>query len=94
MSAILDNNTNAGMPLLLQPSRARPKGTLLLDLIARIFLLLQLLGQELQDSLALRFVFHCLEKLAVMLDIFASNKAFHGASPWVTAFPTLSLNLR
>ena len=38
LSAILD------MPLLLQPSRARPKGTLLLDLIARILLLLQLLG--------------------------------------------------
>jgi hypothetical protein len=90
LSAILDN-TNAGMPLLLQPSRARPKGTLLLDLVARIFLLLQLLGQELQDSLALRFVIQRLEKLAVMLDIFASNKAFHGASPWVAAFSTLSL---
>jgi len=67
---------------------------LLLDLVACIFLFFLLLSQELENALALSFILHCLQKPLVRLDIFASNRAFHGVSPWAIAFLTLFLHLR
>ena len=53
----------------------------LLEFVPCIFLLLPLFSQELHNSLALGFVLLALEKLLIMLDVFASDEAVYGSSP-------------
>jgi hypothetical protein len=51
------------------------------DWIAGVFLLLLLLGEQLEDSLALGFVGRSVEKKTKMLNILLSDEPIHAPSP-------------